>query len=95
MKYSDGYNSVCRVALVGGDGKDFVRDAIAEGADTYISGRLSSNVMEEAAELGINLVEAGHFFTEQPVLGFFKDILMMHAPQMYIEVASSNMIRYI
>ena len=51
--------------------------------------------MEEAAELGINLVEAGHFFTEQPVLGFFKDILMMHAPQMYIEVASSNMIRYI
>ena len=95
VKYSDGYNSVCRVALVGGDGKDFVRDAIAEGADTYISGRLSYNVMEEAAELGINLVEAGHFFTEQPVLEFFKDTLMMHAPQMYIEVASSNMIRYI
>ncbi len=95
IKYSDGYNSVRRVAVVGGDGKDFVRGAIAEGADTYLSGRISYNVMEEAAELGINLVEAGHFFTEQPLMEFFKDILTKLDPGMYIEVASSNMIKYI
>ena len=95
VKYSDGYNSVKRVAIVGGDGKDFVADAIALGADTYLSGRLSYNVMEEAAELGINLVEAGHYFTEQPLMEFFKETLCALDRSLYIEIANSNMIRYI
>lgn len=95
VKYSDGYNSVKRVAVVGGDGKDFVADAMAMGADTYLSGRLSYNVMEEAAELGINLVEAGHYFTEQPLMEFFKETLCALDRSLYIEIANSNMIRYI
>ena len=95
VKYSDGYNSVRRVALVGGDGKDFVADAIRVGADTYLSGRISYNVMEEAAEMGINLIEAGHYFTEQPLMEFFKEILLDLDSTLYIEVANSNMIRYI
>lgn len=95
VKYSDGYNAVRRVALVGGDGKDFVADAIRSGADTYLSGRISYNVMEEAAEMGINLIEAGHYFTEQPLMEFFKEILLDLDSTLYIEVANSNMIRYI
>ena len=95
IKYSDAYNPVRRVALVGGDGKDYVKAAIEAGADTYLSGRIGYNVMEEAAELGINLVEAGHFFTEQPVTEFFADILMHIDPNMFIETAYSNMIKYI
>ena len=95
VKYSDGYNAVRRVALVGGDGKDFVADAISSGADTYLSGRISYNVMEEAAEMGINLIEAGHYFTEQPLMEFFKEILLDLDSALYIEVANSNMIRYI
>jgi len=95
LKYSDGFNNVLRVAVVGGDGKDYVRDAIAEGADTYISGRIGYNVMEEAAELGINLIEAGHFFTEQPVTEFFRELLLNEDPDMYVEIADSNMIKYI
>ena len=95
LKYSDGFNNVTRVAVVGGDGKDFVRDAIAEGADTYVSGRIGYNVMEEAAELGINLIEAGHYFTEQPVTEFFRELLLDEDPDMYVEIADSNMIKYI
>lgn len=95
VKYSDGYNTVKRVALVGGDGKDFVSDAIKCGADTYLSGRISYNVMEEAAEMGINLVEAGHYFTEQPLMEFFKELLLEADGNLFIEIANSNMIRYI
>ncbi len=95
VKYSDGYNTVRRVALVGGDGKDFVSDAIKCGADTYLSGRISYNIMEEAAEMGINLVEAGHYFTEQPLMEFFKELLLEADGTLFIEVANSNMIRYI
>ena len=95
IKISDGYNAVKRVAVVGGDGKDFVKAALEMGADTYVSGRLSYNVMAEAAEMGINLIEAGHFFTEQPVTEFFSEIISKLDPNVYVEIANSNMIRSI
>ena len=58
---------VRRVALLGGSGGDDIAAAIASGADTYVSGRLGYHEMTDAAELGINLIEAGHFYTEYPV----------------------------
>lgn len=90
---SDGYNRVGTVAVLGGDGKDYVRAAIEAGADTYISGRIGYNVMEEAAEMGINLIEAGHYFTEFPVTSFFRTLLLRFDPKMYVEIADSNMIK--
>lgn len=93
VRYADAYNTVKRVALVGGDGKDYVKDAIAAGADTYVSGRLSYNVMEEAPDMGINLIEAGHYFTEFPVTGFFSELVSSIDENVYIEIADSNMIK--
>ena len=93
IRYADGYNTVKRVAVVGGDGKDFIKAAIASGADTYVSGRLSYNTMEEASEMGINLIEAGHYFTEAPVTSFFRDLVASFDGNAYIEVLDSNMIK--
>ena len=95
VRYSDAFNPVQRIAVVGGDGKGYVEAAIAEGADTYISGRIGSNVMEEAAEMGINLIEAGHFFTEQPVTEFFREILDEFCTDIYVEILDSNTIKVI
>ena len=95
IRVADACIPVQKVAVVGGDGKDFVRDALALGADTYVSGRISYNMMEEALEMGINLIEAGHFFTEQPVTSFFQSLLMRLDPDMYIEVVDSNLIKLI
>ena len=93
IRVADGYNTVSRVAVCGGDGKSLVRDAIAAGADTFVSGRIGYNVMEEAQEMGINLVEAGHYFTEQPVTGFFYELLRDIDPSLEIETTSSNNIK--
>ena len=95
VKYADGYNVVRRVAVLGGDGKDFVKAAFLAGADTYVSGRISYNLMEEAAEMGINLVEAGHYFTEQPVCSFFYNLIKAAAPTLEVETTSSNLIKLI
>lgn len=93
VRYADAYNKVKRVAIVGGDGKDYVKNAVSAGADTYVSGRLSYNVMEEATDMGINLVEAGHYFTEFPVTGFFSELVTAIDEDIYVEVADSNMIK--
>lgn len=95
VKIADAYNPVKRVALVGGDGKSYVRAALEAGADTYLSGRISYNVMEEATEMGINLVEAGHYFTEYPVTEFFSKLVSDIDGNAYIEIADSNMIKSI
>ncbi len=95
VSYADGYNTVKRVALLGGDGKSFVKDAIAVGADTFVSGALSYNVMEEAGEMGINLIEAGHYFTESYVTELFTDIITRADPDIYVEAVDSNMIKII
>ena len=55
---------VRRVAVVGGSGKSEISAAIKAGADTFLSGRLSYETVNEAKEKGINLLEAGHFYTE-------------------------------
>lgn len=93
VRTADAYNPVKRVAVVGGDGKDYVADAVKAGADTYLSGRLSYNVMEEAADMGINLIEAGHYFTEFPVTSFFSSLVSSLDGNAYIEIADSNMIK--
>ena len=95
VRVADALNPVRHVAVVGGDGKSYVKDAIALGADTYVSGRIGYNVMEEAAEMGINLIEAGHYFTEQPITEFLRDLLISYDPSLSIEIISSNQIRKI
>ena len=90
---SDAYNPVYTVALVGGDGKAYVNDAVAMGADTYLSGRIGYNVMEEAAELGINLIEGGHYATEFPVTKFFESQIAKIDPKIATEIVGSYMLR--
>ncbi len=95
LRVADGYNTVKRVAVVGGDGKDFVKDAILAGADTYVSGRIGYNVMAEAAEMGINLIEAGHFFTEHPITEYFASVIQHISADIYVQTVNSNLIKII
>lgn len=90
-----GNKPVSKVALLGGDGKDFVGEAIAVGADTYVSGRISYNIMADASEMGINLIEAGHYYTEQPVCRMLLDKIQDEFPSLTLEIFESNNIEVI
>ncbi len=95
VKVSDALMPVHRVAVVGGDGKSYVEAALKAGADTFVSGRIGYNVMAEAGEMGINLIEAGHFFTEHPVTEFFQTLIHRIDPELYVEIIDSNVIKLI
>ena len=83
---------VQRVAVCGGDGKEFVSAALSTGADTYLSGRIGYNVMIEAPEMGINLLEAGHYFTETHITAFFAELAGELVPGVVCEEFASNTI---
>jgi dinuclear metal center YbgI/SA1388 family protein len=59
--------TVRRVAVCGGSGSELLPDAIASGADVFITADVRYHTYHEAAE-NIALVDAGHFETEFPVV---------------------------
>lgn len=90
---SDGYNTVSRVAVVGGEGKDYVRAALECGADTFVSGRIGYHFMEDAPELGLNMIEGGHFYTENPIADFFSSLIRHADPEIMISSVNSNLLK--
>ena len=58
------------VAVCGGagGGDDESALAVASGADAYISAEFKHHITLQAAYRGLTLVDAGHFYTERPVL---------------------------
>ena len=62
-----GDGPVRRVAVLGGEGGDFLPYAKAAGADLFLSGRIGYHRMLDGAEEGMILMEAGHFATEVAV----------------------------
>ena len=75
VTYSGNGSDVFRVAVLGGSGADDLPAAIAAGADTYLSGTLSYHDMADAPDGSINLVEAGHFHTEDPVCDMLSELV--------------------
>ncbi len=58
---------VYRVAVLGGGGDGDASAAEAAGADTYVTGDLKYHQLCDAHAGSLNLIAAGHYFTEFPV----------------------------
>lgn len=67
VRYADGGRPVQRVAVGGGACMDFLPRAMAAGCDTFVTGDVKYHQFQRAAALGVNLIDAGHFPTEDPV----------------------------
>lgn len=83
---------VKRVALVGGSGGSDIKLAVSAGADTYLTGELKHHERLMAEELNINLLAAGHFFTEYPVCSFIEKTVRDICPVAEIKTVFSNTI---
>ena len=59
LRYVDAGRPVCRVAVLGGSGGGDMPDALAAGADTYVTADVKHHQFLDAAQMGINLIAAG------------------------------------
>lgn len=57
-------SSIQRVGLCTGSGAEFIKIAAKQKADVYITGDVKYHDMQLAKELGITVVDAGHYGTE-------------------------------
>ena len=63
-----GARPVRKVAICSGSGAEFISKAAFMGADVYVTGDVKYHEAQQAAELGMHVIDAGHFGTEFPVV---------------------------
>ena len=68
LRYVDGGKPVHRIAVMGGSGGDEFPAALEKGCDTYVTADVKYHSFLDAAEAGLNLIDADHFCTENPVI---------------------------
>lgn len=95
-RFTDTGKSVSLVAVGGGSCSSILADVKARGCDTFVTGDVKYDVFLMAQEMGINLIDAGHYPTEQvicPVVaeklqGYFAEIEVILS-QKHQEVSKS------
>ena len=95
LNYSVSSAKVHRLALVGGGGGSYIREAAASGADTYLSGEIGYHNLTDARDMRINLVEAGHYYTEYPALAALATFVREEDPTIQCDFYRSNVINSI
>ncbi len=88
FRYHDAGRPVNRIAICGGAGGDIVYDAARLGCDTVLTGEIKHHQWLDGRELGLNLIEAGHFATENVVLPALRDMLREGFPDVDVRLSA-------
>lgn len=84
LRYTQGGKSVHRVAVGGGACADGMAEALTAGCDTFVTADVKHNQYLEARAMGINLMDAGHYATENVVCGPLARQLAQRFPQLRV-----------
>lgn len=67
LRYCDAGKPVSRVAVGGGACVDYLKQALAAGCDTFVTSDVGYHDFQNAQNQGVNLLDAGHFPTENVI----------------------------
>ena len=88
LRYCRGSGRVYRVAVGGGACGEYIPQAIAQGCDTFVTSDLRYNDFLDTR--GLNLIDAGHFPTENVVCPAVKAYLEEHFPEVKTVISTSH-----
>lgn len=87
IRLVDGGKPVCKVAVGGGACADMMSDVLAQGCDTFVTSDIKYNVFLDAKAYGLNLIDAGHFPTEDVITCVLQDWLSERFPTVSVSVS--------
>lgn len=90
VRYVDARRPVRRVAVGGGACADMLQDALAMGCDTFVTADVKYNGFLDAKALGVNLIDAGHYPTEQVVVPVLAKWLASGFPKVEVLTAQQH-----
>lgn len=74
----------------GGSCADEMLEAVAAGCDTFVTADVRYNQFWDAHDLGLNLIDAGHFYTENPVTRVLADALAKAFPDISVKISETH-----
>lgn len=90
LRYCQGTKQCHRIAVGGGSCAGEMQDAIAAGCDTFVTADCKYNHFWDAQDAGINLIDAGHFYTENPVCAYLQAKLSQAFPDLEVKISESH-----
>ncbi len=90
LRYVDGGKPVCKVAVGGGACASELMDAFDAGCDTFVTSDIKYNQFWDAQDLGINLIDAGHFYTENPAAKVLAEKLQEKFPEIQVNFSQNH-----
>ena len=88
LRYRDGGKPVRKVAVGGGACAEYIPQAIALGCDTFVTADVKYHDFLDAE--GLNLIDAGHFETENPVCAAVRSYLAERFPQLDLVLSTTH-----
>ena len=90
LRYLDAGKHVNKVGFGSGNNSDSVEEAFKLGCDTFISADFKYNHWLSAKELGINIIDAGHFNSENVICAPMIEMLKNSFPNLDISRSKTH-----
>ena len=90
LRLVDGGRPAHKIAVGGGACAGMMEDALAKGCDTFVTSDVKYNHFLDAKAQGLNLIDAGHFPTEDVVCPVLRDWLVQRFPQVAVTVSARH-----
>lgn len=90
LRYVSCGKPVQKVAVGGGSCAGFMHQAVEAGCDTFVTADIRYNQFWDAQDLGINLIDAGHFHTENPVCKILADAISAKFPEITVVISQKH-----
>ena len=87
LRYTDAGKPVRRLVVCSGAGGNQIYAAAANDCDTYLAGEIKYHHWLDGRELGLNIVEADHFCTENVVVPVLRDMLRASFPALDVRIS--------
>ena len=90
LRYTDGGRPVSKVAVGGGSCAGALVEAFYAGCDTFVTADVKYNQFWDAQDLGMNLIDAGHFYTENPVIPVLAQVIQEKFPEIEVIISKTH-----
>ena len=90
LRYADSGKPVRKVAVGGGSCAGGMAEVLAAGCDTFVTADIKYNQFWDAKDLGLNLIDAGHFHTENPVVSVLAEKIAAAFPEIDVKISETH-----
>lgn len=90
LRYASGGKSVHKVCVGGGACGSELMDAYRAGCDTFVTADVKYNQFWDAKDLGMTIIDAGHYYTENPVVQVLADKIQQAFPEIQVVVSKTH-----